>query len=269
MSMEAGLAVGLHCSSLPNRRRTGGSSRQVLARNDRHRAKAPALLRCPRRRRTHIPGSELLDKAWPLLCADLTVARPALTDEASPFALCSTRNRLRTAMHQGCASLPQTGHHWRRLGVRCTESDRFFVSNLSAQQPCDTKRSRTSPRPLTAYELGRRGAKLGTGEQCVEAALASHGRSHRFDPCHAHQPKRLPGPLERAACQKICQKIVDLGCLQSRSAWLGPSCRRVNGQLRLVVSRLVQLASLEHPISPVKFGWGDRLGDLALSVSLT
>ena len=37
---------------------------------------------------------------------------------------------------------------------------------------------------------------------------------------------------------------------------------RVNGQLRLVVSRLVQLASLEHPISPVKFGWGDRLGDL-------
>ena len=181
-------------SSLPNQRQTGGSSRQVLARNDPRRAKVPALLRCPRRRRTHIPGSELLDKAWPLLCADLTVARPALTDEASPFALCSTstRNRLRTAMHQGCASLPQTGHHWRRLGVRCTESDRFFVSNLSARQPCDTKRSRTSPRPLTAYELGRRGAKLGTGVQCVGAALASHGRSRWFEPNHAHQHNALP-----------------------------------------------------------------------------
>jgi hypothetical protein len=35
-----------------------------------------------------------------------------------------------------------------------------------------------------------------------------------------------------------------------------------NGQLRLVVSRLVRLASLEHPISPIKFGWDDRLGDL-------
>src|SRR5215218_4616769 len=66
-----------------------------------------------------------------------------------------------------------------------------------------------------------------------ESAVLSHGRSHRFDPCHAHQPKRLPGSLERAACQKICQKIAGLRCLQSRSAWLGPSCRRVKEQLRL------------------------------------
>ena len=36
--------------------------------------------------------------------------------------------------------------------------------------------------------------------------LSSHGRSHRFDPCHAHQPKRLPVPTLRAVCQKICQK---------------------------------------------------------------
>jgi hypothetical protein len=36
--------------------------------------------------------------------------------------------------------------------------------------------------------------------------LISHGRSHRFDPCHAHQPKRLPASIVQAACQKICQK---------------------------------------------------------------
>jgi CBS domain-containing protein len=29
-----------------------------------------------------------------------------------------------------------------------------------------------------------------------------HGRSHRFDPCHAHQHKRLPVATLRAVCQK-------------------------------------------------------------------
>jgi hypothetical protein len=37
-----------------------------------------------------------------------------------------------------------------------------------------------------AAELGRCGAEHGAGVLCVGAALASHGRSHRFDPCHAH-----------------------------------------------------------------------------------
>jgi hypothetical protein len=105
-------------------------------------------------------------------------------------------------------------------------------------------------REVSAVYLWRHAVGADHAWEQVVAAKSSHGRSHRFDPCHAHQPKRLPGPLERAACQKICQKIADLGCLLSRSAWLGPSCRRVNGQLRLVVSRLVQLASLEHPVSP-------------------
>jgi hypothetical protein len=62
------------------------------------------------------------------------------------------------------------------------------VSNLSARLPRDALRSRTSPRPVGTDELGRCGAEHGAGGQYVGAALASHGRSHRFDPCHAHYP---------------------------------------------------------------------------------
>ena|SRR5829696_5887323 len=59
-------------------------------------------------------------------------------------------------------------------------------SNLSAHLPRDAKRSSTSPRRVRAYELGRCGAGHGAGEQRVGAALASHGRGHRFGtPCHA------------------------------------------------------------------------------------
>jgi len=68
------------------------------------------------------------------------------------------------------------------------------VSNLSARHPRDAMRSRTSPRPVSAEELGRCGAEDGVGQQCVGAALASHGRGHRFETCHAHQAKRFPGP---------------------------------------------------------------------------
>jgi hypothetical protein len=81
------------------------------------------------------------------------------------------------------------------------------VSNLSARFPRHAMRTRTSPRPVSADELGRCGAEHGGGRQCVGAALASHGRGHRFETCHAHQPKRFSASLERAACQKICQKI--------------------------------------------------------------
>jgi hypothetical protein len=51
-------------------------------------------------------------------------------------------------------------------------------------------------------DLGKRSGPAGL----VESAVLSHGRSHRFDPCHAHQHKRFPDSLEWAACQKICQK---------------------------------------------------------------
>jgi hypothetical protein len=48
------------------------------------------------------------------------------------------------------------------------------------------------------------------------ARAPSHGRSHRFDPCHAHQP---PASIARAACQKICQKAG--ACAASRGDKLG------------------------------------------------
>jgi hypothetical protein len=104
-----------------------------------------------------------------------------------------------TYCHERTPLLVTRGDHSR-------SSASFSVSNLSARLPCDTRRSRTSPRPVTADELRCCRAEHGARGRYVGAALASHGRSHRFDPCHAHQPKRLPGPLERAACQKICQK---------------------------------------------------------------
>jgi hypothetical protein len=57
------------------------------------------------------------------------------------------------------------------------------VSNLSARQPCDAVRSRMSPRPVSTDELGRYGAEQGSGERCVGAALASHGRGlYRLGP---------------------------------------------------------------------------------------
>jgi hypothetical protein len=35
------------------------------------------------------------------------------------------------------------------------------------------------------------------------AALASHGRGHRFNPCHAHQHNHSARNLGTAACQQI------------------------------------------------------------------
>jgi hypothetical protein len=45
----------------------------------------------------------------------------------------------------------------------------------------------------------------------VGAALASHGRSHRFDPCHAHQHKHLPGILLRHLLPADCQQTTSSG----------------------------------------------------------
>jgi hypothetical protein len=55
-------------------------------------------------------------------------------------------------------------------------------------------RSRTSLRPVSADELGRGGAEHGGGRQWCGAALASHGRGHRFETCHAHQHEQSSRP---------------------------------------------------------------------------
>jgi hypothetical protein len=52
----------------------------------------------------------------------------------------------------------------------------------------------------TAVQVRALPASLSSG------VASSHGRSHRFDPCHAHQPKRFPASSVRVVCQKICQR---------------------------------------------------------------
>jgi hypothetical protein len=51
-------------------------------------------------------------------------------------------------------------------------------------------------------ELRRCSTANSAGQRRVGAALASHGRSHRFDPCHAHQHKRVLGVPMGAVCQQ-------------------------------------------------------------------
>jgi hypothetical protein len=55
--------------------------------------------------------------------------------------------------------------------------------------------STVSPPSATAADPRRCGTKRGRVKRRVGAALPSHGRSHRFDPCHAHQGKRIPPTL--------------------------------------------------------------------------
>jgi hypothetical protein len=72
--------------------------------------------------------------------------------------------------------------------------------------PRDTGCSTTSPWVAKAVELRRCGATRGRLRGRVWPALPSHGRSHRFDPCHAHQHKRLPGTLLRRRLPADCQQ---------------------------------------------------------------
>jgi hypothetical protein len=121
----------------------------------------------------------------------------AITDEASRSALRSTRNCPRTAVHQGCHYCRERTPLLVTRGDHSRSSVCFSVSNLSARLPCDTRRSRTSPRPVTADELRCCGAEHGARGRYVGAALASHGRSHRFDPCHAHHAFLQVTPVAR------------------------------------------------------------------------
>jgi hypothetical protein len=138
---------------------------------------------------------------------------PAITDEVWPLALVSTRNRLTRAMHQGCdlySRAASTGD----AEVPCTEVWPSSVSNLSAHLPRHAMHTRTSPRPASTDELGRCDAAHGAGEQCVGAALASHGRGHRFETCHAHQPKRSQArsdtPFARRPRARVCSHPVSV-----------------------------------------------------------
>ena len=146
--------------------------------------------------------------------------------------------RPRTAMHQGATPFfarpvttgdPEAFVH----GVRPSS-----VSNLSAHLPRDAMRSRTSPLPLNADEPGRYGAEHGAGGHCVGAALASHGRGHRFETCHARQHERFPTFAEAPVCQHAaagnqlrCDRVGDghtpaCHAPRSRLGWLDQPCQR-------------------------------------------
>jgi hypothetical protein len=55
----------------------------------------------------------------------------------------------------------------------------------------------------------------------VGAALASHGRSHRFDPCHAHQHKHGPESPPRVRLPADCQQTTfSVDCSERLAALL-------------------------------------------------
>ena len=78
-----------------------------------------------------------------------------------------------------------------------TESGLFSVSNLSAHLPRGAMRSRTSPRPVSADELGQCGAEHGAGERCVAAALASRQAPFCSSPWPHPFPRRAQRPYEQ------------------------------------------------------------------------
>jgi len=87
-----------------------------------------------------------------------------------------------------------TTFHVASSGASKYEATQRTVSNLSAMPPCAASPTTTTPYSTIAADLGGCGGWRGGAGSRDEAALASHGRGHRFETCHAHQAKRFPGP---------------------------------------------------------------------------
>ncbi len=119
----------------------------------------------------------------------------------------------------------------------------YWVASQSCQQsvstaPSPSHASMTWVRRVIANELGRCGAELVVEVGRVGAALASHGRGHRFETCHAHQHKRFPGFAEAPVCQHAaagnqlwCDRVGDgrtpaCHAPRSRLGWLDQPCQR-------------------------------------------
>jgi len=82
--------------------------------------------------------------------------------------------------------------------------------------------------PSVMYGVGLSSVSNLSAHLPGNAALASHGRGHRFETCHAHQHKRLPGtPLQRllpANCWS-CPALVDT-LVRLRVLLIGGGARR-------------------------------------------
>jgi hypothetical protein len=91
----------------------------------------------------------------------------------------------------------------------------------------------------------------------VGAALASHGRGHRFETCHAHQHKRPPS-LRRSG--RLPEDLPEDRRLASVARSDPLAGRPTVG--RGPATAGVELAALEDPIALVQFRWGDRIRGL-------
>jgi hypothetical protein len=85
-------------------------------------------------------------------------------------------------------------------GHRCSHP----ASNLPARPPRHATCCTMRPLLTMTVELRPCGATQGHERGCVVAALPSHGRSHRFDPCHAHhtKPQVTPPGFTPRCCLK-------------------------------------------------------------------
>jgi hypothetical protein len=79
------------------------------------------------------------------------------------------------------------GSHWLVVGPHAgIHNNLGLARDLPEAMPHSATCSITRPRPARAVELRRRGATHRRLRVRVGPAFPSHGRSHRFDPCHAH-----------------------------------------------------------------------------------
>ena len=86
------------------------------------------------------------------------------------------------------------------------------------QEPCLTMpHSTVSPPSATAVDVRRCSASRGRVKGRVGAALPSHGRSHRFKPCHAHQHKHPPRTPQRRRLPADCQQTTNSGRCNTQS----------------------------------------------------
>jgi hypothetical protein len=162
-------------------------------------------------------------------CIDISRAPPpnphqawtaalAITDEASPLALRSIRNRLRTAMHRRCQSLVVEACRDGGAGVRAMDYHAGILArDLPETALHATSRSRTTPPSAARLTLGfARGREVtrGTtnhpsinGLQGVRGSnpLSSTRHNATSTPalsalCQRFARKRGPWPLEHSLC---------------------------------------------------------------------
>jgi hypothetical protein len=132
----------------------------------------------------------------------------------------SVARRRRGAVHQRYCRLwwsrwdgGASSRHGRpgdRVQKACPEGR--LARNPPEATPRNAVCSITRPHAARAVELRRCGAKRWRMRECVVAALPSHGRGDRFETCHAHQCKRLPGTLLRCRLPAACQQTTSSGC---------------------------------------------------------